>query len=167
MEADSQPLTRQFVSEVSIKMFEDELTDATSHSSFLSQSKDPPLDTLGWGWGSPSSSRHPLEDFGGLLWRDDRCKVPVVIHVAVQGHDERLHRLSPPATRGLAPLTLVAVVGGWMGGFSVGPPAYPPGGFSYQEGERGMSSNQSFKRGSRGGRGCRHICRHITLPQGG
>ena len=49
MEADSQPLTRQFVSEVSIKMFEDELTDATSHSSFLSQSKDPPLDTLGGG----------------------------------------------------------------------------------------------------------------------
>ena len=47
MEADSQPLTRQFVSEVSIKMFEDELTDAKSHSSFVSQSKDPPRDTLG------------------------------------------------------------------------------------------------------------------------
>ena len=62
MEADSQPLTRQFVSEVSIKMFEDELTDAKSHSSFLSQSKDPPLDTLG---GSPLLLPSP---FGGF-WR--------------------------------------------------------------------------------------------------
>ena len=40
MEADSQPLTRQFVSEVSIKMFEDELTHVKSQFSFVSQSKD-------------------------------------------------------------------------------------------------------------------------------
>ena len=99
------------------------------------------------GGGPPSSSRHPLEDFGGSLWRDDRCKVPVVIHVAVQGHDEGLHRLSPPATRGLAPLTLVAVVGGWMGGF---PWAHLP---THPEGFR-------IKRGS-------GACRRINPLKGG
>ena len=39
MKADSQPLPRQFVSDVSIKMFEDELTDAKSQSPFVSQRK--------------------------------------------------------------------------------------------------------------------------------
>ena len=38
LEADSQPLPRQFVSEVTIKMLEDELTDAKSQSSFVTQS---------------------------------------------------------------------------------------------------------------------------------
>ena len=38
--ADSQPLPREFVSEVSIKMFEDELSDATSLSFVVSQTKD-------------------------------------------------------------------------------------------------------------------------------
>ena len=40
MKADSQPLPRQFVSDVSIKRFEDELTDAKSQSPFVSQCKD-------------------------------------------------------------------------------------------------------------------------------
>ena len=40
LEADSQPLPRQFVSEVTIKMLEDELTDAKSLSSFATQSED-------------------------------------------------------------------------------------------------------------------------------
>ena len=68
MEADSQPLTRQSVSEASIKMFEDELTDAKSHS-FLSQSKDPPLDTLGGGIPPPPpvTLRRILEDCCGEM----------------------------------------------------------------------------------------------------
>ena len=65
MEADSQPLTRQFVSEVSIKMFEDELTDAKSQLSFVSQSKDPPLDTLRGGDKTPPPP--PITP----LWRSD------------------------------------------------------------------------------------------------
>ena len=70
LEADSQPLTRQFVAEVSIKVFEDELTDAKSHSSFVSQSKDPPLDTLGAGGGTKPPPPPPI-----TLWRilEDCC----------------------------------------------------------------------------------------------
>ena len=49
---------------------------------------------------------------------DDTCKVPAVIHAAAQGHDEGLHRLTLPLTRGLAPVMLVPVVGGCLGGFS-------------------------------------------------
>jgi len=40
LEAGSQMLYRRFVSEVSMNMFEDELTDVKSQSSFLSPSKD-------------------------------------------------------------------------------------------------------------------------------
>ena len=56
MEADAQPLTRQFVSGVSIKMFEDELTNAKSQSSFMSQSKDTMKDYI-------DSLLQPLEDW--------------------------------------------------------------------------------------------------------
>ena len=48
-------LARQFVSEVSMKMFEDELTAAKSESSFMSQSKDTMKDCV-------ESLLQPVED---------------------------------------------------------------------------------------------------------